>query len=161
MRKTVGVIAMGAAEPTLVNNARSFRLVKRPIGEESLAGGLGEQDLVIAEQVVDLVALFERDEENLAFTGAPASHQIVMGEEDGRGIGEGRAEEHGRRASIYKIDDPAEIKGDGRTVGLVAVEQYLIVAGDGTVTLQLLNLLGEVGRGEHGAEANERDMRGD
>ena len=45
--------------------------VERAVGEEGFAGGLFEQDLVISEEMVDDVALFEGDEEYLALAGAP------------------------------------------------------------------------------------------
>src|ERR1700739_1968613 len=111
--------------------------VERTVGKESLSRGLGEQDLMAAKQAVNFVALFEWDEEDLAWAVAPAPHKIVVGEEDGRGIWKGRAKEHGRGASVYKINDSAKVEGYGRAVGLVAVEEDLAVAGDGVLVLKL------------------------
>ena len=46
-------------------------VIERAVGEEGFAGGFFEEDLVGAEELVDFVALFEGDEEDFAFAGAP------------------------------------------------------------------------------------------
>src|ERR1700733_12122828 len=55
----------------------------------------------------------------------------------------------------------AKEEGNGGAVGLVAVEEDGCVGGDGVVGFELLDRCGEVLRGEHGAEADEGDGRGD
>ena len=104
-------------------------MIEWPVGEEGFAGGLLEEDLVVAEEVVDVVALFEGDEENLALAGAPDLQKIGVGEEDVRGVGEGGAEEHGGGAAVDEVDVFAEVEGDGGAVGLVAVEEDLVCRG--------------------------------
>ena len=76
-----------------------------------------------AEELVDVVALFEGDEEDFAWAGAPFFEEIVVGEEDVGGVGEGGAEEHGGGAAVDEGDVLAEVEGDGGAVGLVAVEE--------------------------------------
>src|SRR4051812_29534500 len=115
-------------------------MLQRAIGEERFAGGFGNEDLIFSKQAVDLVTFFERHEEDLAWPRAPDSQEVVRGEEDGWSVGKGRSEEHGGRSSVYKVDDAAEIKGDGGAVGLVAVEQNLGIGRDGAVVLKLLDL---------------------
>ena len=46
-------------------------VVEGTVGVEGLAGGLLEEDLVVAEEAVDVVALFERDEEDFAVARCP------------------------------------------------------------------------------------------
>src|SRR5438552_18884138 len=108
--------------------------IEGTVGEEGFAGGLFDEDLVISEEAVDVVALFQGDEEDLARAGAPGGEQIGRGEEDVRGIREGGAEEHGGGASIDEddgmVEGLAEVEGDGGAVGLVAVEENLAVGGD-------------------------------
>src|SRR5215472_9403368 len=55
----------------------------------------------------------------------------------------------------------AEVEGDGGAVGLVAEQHDLCVGGDGVVGFEVLDGGGEIARGEHGREADERDVRGD
>ncbi len=79
-----------------------------------------------------------------------------------RGVGEGGAEEHGGRSGRRRgRRSSTEVEGDGGAVGLVAVEEDVVVAGDGVGGFELLDLFGEVLRGEHGREADEGDVRGD
>ena len=73
--------------------------------------------------MVDFVALFDGDEEDFAFAFAPGVQEILRGEEDRRGVGEGAAEEHGGGAAVDEQDLAAEVEGDRGAVGLVAVEE--------------------------------------
>ncbi len=63
--------------------------VEGAVGEEGFAGGFGEEDLVAAEELIDFTAMFERNEEDFAFSGGPGGEELVVGEEDGWGVGEG------------------------------------------------------------------------
>jgi len=139
----------------------SCALVDGAVGVEGLAGTFFEKDFVVAEEVVDFVALSDGDEENLAFTVAPGVEEIVRGKEDGWGVGEGAAEEHGGRAAIDEIDLTAEVEGNGGSVGLVPVEEDFALRGDGVAGFELLDGVGEIFGGEHGREASEGDVGGD
>src|ERR1700679_3581114 len=110
-----------------------------------------------AQEVIDGVALFEGDEEDLAGAGAPAGEEVGVGEEEVRGVGEGGAEEHGGAAAFDERDLAAEVEGDGGAVSLVAVEEYLGVGRDGVGAFETLDGGGEVLRGEHGGETAEGD----
>src|ERR1035441_9522654 len=121
-------------------------LVQRAVGDEGFAGGLFEDDLARAEQAVDIVAAFERDEEELARAGSPLGEQIGGRKEEGLRVGEGRAEEHGGRAAVDQKrgarERAVEVEGDGRAVGLVAVEQKRVVARDLAGGFELLDAVG-------------------
>jgi hypothetical protein len=108
--------------------------VEGPIGEESLAGGLFEEELAGAEEAVNFVAAFQRDEEELARAGSPLGEELGGSEEEGLRVGEGGAEEHGGGAAIDEEGGAREgaiqVKGDGGAVGLVAVEDDVVVARD-------------------------------
>ena len=101
----------------------------------------------------------------LRLAGAPYFEELIVGEEDVGGVGEGGTEEHGGGAAIDEgngsIDGLVEVEEDGGAVGLISVEDELAVGGDGVVSLRGAESFGEVLRGEHGAEANESDVRGD
>ena len=118
-----------------------------------------------AEEAVYVVAAFQRDEEELARAGAPLGEELGGGEEERLRVGEGGAEEHGGGAAIDQEGGAGEraiqVEGDGGAVGLVAVEEEGVVAGDCAGGFELLDAGGEVLRGEHGGEADEGDVRGD
>ena len=99
-----------------------------------------------AEEVVYVVALFERDEEDFALAGAPLREQVAGGEEDVRRVGEGRSRRAWRWSGRRRgIDVTAEVEGDGGAVGLVAVEQDCVVAARWRrVASRLLDFVGEV-----------------
>ena len=63
--------------------------VEGSVGDEGLSGGLFEEELVGAEEMVGLVAAVERDEEDFAFAGAPLGEELGGGEEEVLGVGEG------------------------------------------------------------------------
>ena len=134
---------------------------KGAIGEEGLAGGFGDEYFMVAEEFVYDVAAFEGDEEEFAAAGAPDVEQVGVGEEDVRCVGEGGAEEHGGGSAFDEIDLLVEVEGDGGAVGLVPVEVDGGVGSDGAGGLELLDFGGDGLRGEHGAEADEGDVRGD
>ena len=94
--------------------------------------------------MVDFVAFFDGDEEDLAVAFAPGVQEILRGEEDGRGVGEGAAEEHGGGAAFDEGDVAAKVEGDGGAVGLVAVEEDFVLARDGLAGFELLDGFGEV-----------------
>ena len=62
--------------------------------------------------MVDFVASFEWDEEEFAGAVAPLGEELRVGEEEGWGVGEGAAEEHGGAAAINEIDVAVEVEGD-------------------------------------------------
>jgi hypothetical protein len=64
------------------------------VGVEGLSGTFFEKDFVVTEQTVDFIAFVDGDEENFSLAFAPDIKEILWGEEDWRGIGEGAAEEH-------------------------------------------------------------------
>src|SRR6185437_10225074 len=68
---------------------------------------------------------------------------------------------HGGAAAVDERDVMAEVEGDGGAVGLVAEEHDLRVGGDGVFGFETLDGGGEVAGGEHGREADERDVRGE
>ena len=69
--------------------------VEPSVRVEGFAGTFFEKNFVVAEEMVDFVALFDGDEEDLALALTPGVQKIVRAKEDGRGVGEGAAEEHG------------------------------------------------------------------
>ena len=77
-----------------------FLSVEGAIGVESFARGFFDQGFVVAEEMVDFVVLFDGDEEDFTFSFAPDVEEILCGEEDGRGIVKGAAEEHGGGATL-------------------------------------------------------------
>jgi hypothetical protein len=107
--------------------------VERPVGVENLPGAFFEEELVVAKKMVDFFALFDGNEEDLAGSLAPDVYEVLRGEEDGWGVGEGAAEEHRSGAAFYEIDLATEVEGDGGAVGLVAVKENLIVCRDRVV----------------------------
>ena len=109
-------------------SGRTVRVVQGAVGVEGFAGGFFEEDFVVAEEMVDFVALFEGDEEDFAVAFAPGVAEVLRGEEDGWGVGEGAAEEHGGGAAVDERDVAAEVEGDGGAVGLVAVEEDLVLS---------------------------------
>ena len=70
-------------------------------------------------------------------------------------------EESGRRPAARAGERAVEVEGDRGAVGLVAVEEERVVAGDLAGGFEVLDAFGEVLRGEHGGEADEGDVRGD
>ena len=62
-------------------------VVEGAVGEEGFAGGFFEEDLVVAEKVVDSSRFSSGDEEDLAFACAPGFEELVVGEEDGGASG--------------------------------------------------------------------------
>jgi hypothetical protein len=131
------------------------------IGVEGFAGAFFEEDFVVAEELVYFVGFFWGNEEDLSVAFAPGVPEVLWGEEDGWGVGEGAAEEHGGGAAVYERDVAAEVEGDGGAVGLIAVEEDLVVERDGVIGFQLLDGFGERFRREHGGEAGEGDVGGD
>ena len=113
--------------------------------------------------MVDFVAFFEGDEEDFARRRCPmCSRRSVRGEEDVAGR-RGRWCRRAWRWSGRRRGETsaAEVEGDGGAVGLVAVEEDCVVAGDGVGGFEVLDGFGEVLRGEHGGEADEGDVGGD
>src|ERR1700755_1477211 len=96
-------------------------IVERAIGVEGFAGAFFEEDFVVAEELNYFVGLFWRDEEDFSVTFAPSVCEILRREEDGWGVGEGASEEHRGGAAFNERDIAAEVEGDGRAVGLIAV----------------------------------------
>ena len=113
------------------------------ISDEGFAGGLLEDDLAVAEELVDGVALFEGDEEEFAGAVAPLGEEGGGGEEDGRCVGEGAAEEHGGGAAVDERDLAVEVEGQRGAEGLVAVEEDLGVGGEGSGGFAAEDGLGE------------------
>ena len=113
------------------------------VGVEGFAGAFFEKDFVTAEELDYFVGLFWRDEEDFSVTFAPSVCEILRSEEDGWGVGERAAEEHRGGAAFDERDIAAEVEGDGRAVGLVAVEEDFVVAGDGVAGFELLDGFGE------------------
>ena len=74
-----------------------------------------EDDLAGAEELVYCVAFFEGDEEEFARAFAPVGEEVGGGEEDGRGVGEGAAEEHGGAAAVDE-EDAATTTGESTAI---------------------------------------------
>ena len=87
--------------------------IQRTIRDEGLAGGLLEENLALPEEVVDVVALLEGNEEDLAWSEAPLPSQVIPRKEDVRRIGEEAAEEHRGAPALYELDGLAQVEGDG------------------------------------------------
>ena len=51
--------------------------VERAIREEGLSRCFFEEDLIVAKEMIDLVALFEWDEEDLALSSSPDAEEII------------------------------------------------------------------------------------
>ena len=102
--------------------------IEGAVGVEGFAGAFFEKNFVVAEEMVDFVAFFDGDEEDLAVAFTPGAQEILRGEEDGWGVGEGAAEEHGGGAAVDEGDVAAEVEGDRGAVGLIAVEENFVVA---------------------------------
>jgi hypothetical protein len=117
--------------------------VERAVGVEDFAGALFEEEFVVAEKLVDFVALFDGDEENFARAFAPGVREVLCAKEDGRDVGEGAAEEHRSGAAFDEIDFAAQVEGNGGTVSLVAIEENFVVRRDGMVGLEVLDGFGE------------------
>ena len=98
------------------------------VGVESFTGAFFEKDLVVAEEMVDFIAFVDGDEENFSLALAPDFEEILRGEEDWWGVGEGATEEHGGRAAIDERDVSTKVEGNGGAVGLVAVEEDFVRA---------------------------------
>src|ERR1700733_4222545 len=137
------------------------RVVQGTVGEEGFAGTFQENNSFVAEELVDYFSFFHGDEEKFAFAVAPDGQEILRGEEDGRRVGEGSAEEHGGGAAVDEIDLSAEVEGDRRPVGLVAIKEHFSIGGDGVVGFELLDSVGEAARREHGGKACEGDVSWD
>ena len=60
-----------ATSPALSKRLSAHSVIGRAVGEERLAGGFVQEDLVRAEELVDVVTFFKRDEEDLARSVAP------------------------------------------------------------------------------------------
>ena len=118
--------------------------IEWPVGEECFAGGLLQEDWAVAEEMVNFVSFFQRDEEELALAFAPDRDEISLSEEEVWGVREGGAEEHGGGAAIDEGDVAAQVEGDGGAVGLIAVENDLGVVGDGLGGFEMLDGCGEV-----------------
>ena len=118
--------------------------IEGAVGVEGFAGAFFEKNFVVAEEMVDFVAFFDGDEEDLAVAFAPGGEEILRGEEDRWGVGEGAAEEHGRRAAVDQRDVVTEVEGDGGGVSLIAVEENFVLTRDGVSGFELLDGAGEV-----------------
>ena len=98
------------------------------VGEEGFAGGFFEEDLVVAEELVDVVALFEGDEEDFALA-VPQMLRRSCGVRKMAGR-RGRCSRRAWRWSGRRRGETsaAEVEGDGGAVGLVAVEEDFVLA---------------------------------
>jgi hypothetical protein len=97
MRRERGLQRRGGAADWLSVLSCPFSVlsfVERTVGVKSFAGTFFEKNFSIAEQAVDFVSFSDGNEEDLAFAFAPDVPEILRGEKDWRGVGEGAAEEH-------------------------------------------------------------------
>ena len=113
------------------------------VGVEGFAGAFFEEDFVVAEELVYFFAFFWGDEEEFSVAFAPGIGEVLCGEEDGWGVGEGAAEEHRGGAAVYDKRVAAEVEGDGGAVGLIAVEEDFVLARDGVSGFEILDGFGE------------------
>src|SRR6266576_3690537 len=58
---------------------RIVRVIEGTVGVESFAGAFFEENFVAAEEMIDLFAFFDGDEEDLAVAFAPGVEEILRG----------------------------------------------------------------------------------